>query len=337
MERSQVAISPLEIRTGEGDHITVFHGFPETLRKTYKVTGFDSLYAIGDYGKMGFHHFEGDGFSLWCSEYNFSRPVDFLSRGDVAMLELSIPLVANIQSSWNGGTPEFVEDEQFELSYVPFADYKNCFSKSGNCRTFDIHYSREYLDRFAGTHPELGHFLEKVDRGQPVSLTGRKHTISAAMKRLVLDMLSFTLLDNLAAYFYEAGALMMLTLVLDWMHDEETKRPVKYSVHEIESVKEVRNLIVADFGEKYSIRELARKTGTSETKLQLAFKQVYGTTIFEYARMARLDFAKILLLDTNTTIQSIAERCGYTDHSNLSAAFKKRFGSSPDSFRVKGK
>jgi AraC family transcriptional regulator len=157
------------------------------------------------------------------------------------------------------------------------------------------------------------------------------------MKRLVMDMLSFNMLDNLAAYFYEAGALMMLTLVLDRIREEEVKRPIKYSDHEMESVVEARNLLVADFSEKYSIRDLARKTGTSETKLQLAFKHVYGATIFDYAQTARLDFAKLLLQDTDATIQSIAERCGYPDNSNLTVAFKKRFGCTPDSFRARSK
>ena len=295
------------------------------------------MYALGDYGHMGFHHFPGNGFSMWHSEYNISRPVDFFSRGDIAMLELSIPLVASIHSSWNGGQSEFVQDEHFDLSYVPFADYKNSFREACDCKTFDIHYSREYLDRFAASYPALGYFLEKVDRGEPASLSGRKRLISAAMKRLVLDILSFNMLDDLAAYFYEAGALMMLTLVFDRIHDEEIKRPVKYSDHELESVVEARNLLIADFSDKYSIRDLARRTGTSETKLQLAFKHVYGTTIFDYAQTARLDFAKLLLLDTDIPIQSIAERCGYPDNSNLSAAFRKRFGCSPDSFRAKGK
>ena len=338
MESSQVAaISPLEIRTGGGERISLFQGPTESLKKSYKLIAFNSIHAEGDFGHMDFHHFAGNGFSIWSSEYNISRLVDFITRGEIAMLELSIPLVANIHSSWNGGSQEFVRDEQFELSYVPFADYKNSFTSPCTCKTFDIHYSREYLDRFAGTYPALGHFLEKVDRGEPVSLSGNKRLISAAMKRLIVDMLSFNMLENLAAYFYEAGALMMLTLVLDRINDEEIKRPVKYSDHEIESVAEIRKLLVADFSEKYGIHDLARRTGTSETKLQLAFKHVYGTTIFEYAQTARLDFAKLLLLDTNATIQSIAERCGYPDNSNLTAAFKKRFGCTPDSFRAKGK
>jgi AraC-like DNA-binding protein len=338
MESSQVAaISPLEIRTGEGERITLFQGYPETLRKSYKLKSFNSIHAEGDYGSMGFQHFAGNGFSIWSSEYNITRPVDFITRGEIAMLELSIPLIANIHSSWNGSSQEFVRDEQFELSYVPFADYKNSFRTPCNCKTFDIHYSREYLDRFAGSYPALGNFLEKVDRGDPVSLTGQKRLISASMKRLIMDILSFKMLENLAAYFYEAGALMMLTHVLDRIQDEAVKRPVRYSEHELESVAEVRKLLISDFSEKYGIRELARRTGTSETKLQLAFKHVYGTTIFEFAQTARLDFAKLLLLDTDANIQSIAEHCGYPDNSNLTAAFRKRFGCTPDSFRAKGK
>ena len=337
MEGSQPAISPLEIRTGNGEPVTVCHGFPETLRKSQRFIGFNSMHAVGDFGHMEFHHFPGNGFSIWSSEYDISRPVDFLSRGGNAMLELSIPLVANVHSSWNGRAPVFVQDEQFELSYVPFADYKNSFRTACNCKTFDIHYSREYLDRFASGYPALGHFLEKVDCGEPVSLTGRKRLISNDMKRLALDMLSFDMMDNLATHFYEAGALMMLTMVLDRIHDGKHNKAMRYSDHEMQSVAEARNLLIADFSEKYSIQDLARRTGTSETKLQLAFKHAYGTTIFEYAHVARLEFAKLLLLDTDTPIQSIAERCGYPDNSNLTAAFKKRFGCSPLSFRAKRK
>ncbi|HSZ34528.1 MAG TPA: AraC family transcriptional regulator [Puia sp.] len=338
MESSQVAsISPLEIRTGGGELITLYRGFPETLRKTYTLSGFNSIHAKGDFGFMGFRHFEGNGFSIWSSEYNISRPIDFVTRGEMGMLELSIPLVANIHSGWNGSSPEFVQNEQFELSYVPFADFKSSFRAASSCKTFDIHYSKEYLDRFSGTSPALGHFLERVDCGEPVSLTGRNRLISVAMKRLISDLLSFNIVEDLASYFYEAGALMMLTLALDRINEEAIKRPIKYSNHEIESASEVRKILVADFSEKYSIRDLARRTATSETKLQLAFKHVYGITIFEYAQTARLDFAKLLLMDTDATIQSIAERCGYPDNSNLTAAFRKRFGYTPDSFRARGK
>ena len=136
MESSQPAISPLEIRTGNGEPVTVCHGFPETLRKSQRFIGFNSMHAVGDFGHMEFHHFPGNGFSIWSSEYDISRPVDFLSRGGNAMLELSIPLVANVHSSWNGRAPVFVQDEQFELSYVPFTDFKNSFRDSMQLQDF---------------------------------------------------------------------------------------------------------------------------------------------------------------------------------------------------------
>jgi AraC-like DNA-binding protein len=329
MEKNQPAISPLEIRTGEGDLVEFFHGFPDTLRKSYKLTGFNSMHATGDFGHMGFQHFAGNGFAIWYSEYSISRPVDFLTRGDVAMLELSIPLAANTFSSWDNLDPVFIQDEQFELSYTPFTYSATTFRK--DCRTFDIHYSREYLDRFAGTNISLGHFLEAVDRGEPVTLTGSSKFFSPGMKRLIQDILCFDMADQLSPFFYEASVLMMLTMVLDRI--QPVSRPFRYSIHEKESATEARNLLVADFSEKYSIRDLARKTGTSETRLQLTFKHLYGNTLFEYAQTARLDFAKLLLLDTHATVQSVAERCGYPDNSNLTAAFKKRFGCSPDAFR----
>jgi transcriptional regulator GlxA family with amidase domain len=72
-------------------------------------------------------------------------------------------------------------------------------------------------------------------------------------------------------------------------------------------------------------------TGTNERNLQHTFKELYGTTLFDYAQSVRLDHARILLLDSSDSIQSIAEQCGYPDNSNLTAAFHKKFGYTPES------
>jgi AraC-like DNA-binding protein len=337
MDTPQTAISPLQIRTGGGERIIVYHGSLQNSQGSGKLKGFAGMHALGDYGSMQFQFFSGNGFALWCSEYEIARPMDFITHADIGILELSIPLKANIYSSWDGLPDEFIRDEEFDLSYVPFISNRTKFKKPAVCRTFDIHYSRDYLDRFSSLYPAVGSFLEAVDRGEAASLTGRDRRISPAMKSLVRDMMQFDMSDRLAGYFYDASALLMLTMVMDRMDAGVKKHVVSYSAHEKESATEARNIVTENFSERYSIRDLARKTGTSETRLQQAFKYLYGTTIFDYAQSARLDYAKTLLLDTGFTIQSIAEHCGYPDNSNLTAAFRKRFGSSPEAFRTLGK
>jgi AraC-like DNA-binding protein len=337
MDQTQIAITPMQIRTGEGERISVYHGTLEHLPGFGKLKGFAGMHAIGDFGSMQFQHFSGNGFSIWWSEYEINRSVDFITMGDIAVLELSIPLEANIYTSWDGSKEEFIGDEQFDLTYLPFINNRTNFPKATRCRTFDIHYTRDYLDRFTDLYPAVGNFLEQVDRKQAVTLTGRDRALSPAMKTLVQDMLRFDMSDKLAGYFYEAGVLLMLTMVLDRMEVSAKKNAPRYSDHEKECAAEAKNLIVEDFAERYNIRDLARKTGTSETRLQQSFKHVYGTTLFDFAQNARLNFAKLLLLDTDATVQSIAERCGYPDNSNLTAAFKKRFGCSPEAFRATGK
>ncbi len=337
MTTSESAISPLEIKTSYGDLISIFEGASEIPGRKHSYRGFHSLHGSGDFGLMKFHHLPGKDFMIWYSEYHIARDIDFITLGDIPLLELSIPLSANIHSAWDRNPEIFVQNQQFELSYIPFVNNFTRFKKDNFCRTFDIHYSREYLDRFASEYRALGDFLEKVDRKEPASFNGRNHFLSPDMLRLVGDMLAYNMADKLASYFFEASALLMLTMVLDRLETPAGNKSVRYSEHERESVTEAKNLILADFSEKYSIRELARKTGTSESRLQLAFRHFYGTTLFDYAQSARLEYAKMLLLDTSISIQSIAEQCGYPDNSNLSAAFKKRFGSSPEVYRTKGR
>mgnify|MGYP003319274626 CR=1 FL=1 len=56
-------------------------------------------------------------------------------------------------------------------------------------------------------------------------------------------------------------------------------------------------------------------------------------TIGEYLLKVRLDNAKFLLLNTNKSIENIAESCGFSSANYFSLMFKRKIGISPLNYR----
>jgi AraC-like DNA-binding protein len=107
----------------------------------------------------------------------------------------------------------------------------------------------------------------------------------------------------------------------------------QYSRHALQCADALKELLLADKAHHIPIKKLARKVGLNTHTLNDAFRYAYRKSIFVYGQHIRLEQGKTLLLQTNLTIQDIAEKCGYPEQSNFSAAFKKKYGISPGRWR----
>lgn len=96
---------------------------------------------------------------------------------------------------------------------------------------------------------------------------------------------------------------------------------------------EAREILLARMTDPPSLVELAHLVGTNEFTLKRDFKTLFGTTVFEMLRQHRMARARALLLDTELSIQEVAERVGYRHGSHFSTAFKRTFGHPPSHLR----
>jgi AraC-like DNA-binding protein len=84
-----------------------------------------------------------------------------------------------------------------------------------------------------------------------------------------------------------------------------------------------------------SLHELAAMVGTNECTLKKAFKQEFGTTVFQYLFDYRMDLAVRYLLDTSLPIAEIGLKLGYDYPSHFCTAFKRKYGMSPVEYRAR--
>ena len=82
-----------------------------------------------------------------------------------------------------------------------------------------------------------------------------------------------------------------------------------------------------------SIEELSKIANMSCSRFQMAFRQVYGTTVYEYLKVMRMNYALLLLQDTDDKIYHIALKVGYKNAGHFAKIFKSTFKMSPMEYR----
>lgn len=108
---------------------------------------------------------------------------------------------------------------------------------------------------------------------------------------------------------------------------------MKLKKQDIDCIHPVKDKLTRDFRYHVTINELAREMGLNRTKLQYAFKNLYGLSIAEFRVRLRMQKAKELLEKTDKSIKEIAWFTGYKNISSFSVAFKKAFKQSPSKWR----
>jgi len=99
------------------------------------------------------------------------------------------------------------------------------------------------------------------------------------------------------------------------------------------SMEKIKPYIETHLGESLPNPVLARRAGMSVTGFERAFKRHFGTTVARYVSEMRVREASRRLLQTDETIDAIAEATGFPNRAYFSRVFKKVTGKGPARFR----
>lgn len=100
-----------------------------------------------------------------------------------------------------------------------------------------------------------------------------------------------------------------------------------------DSLARIKPYIEEHLDEPLSNPRLARRAGMSVTGFERAFKRHFGTTPAQYVSEMRIREASRRLLQTEQSIDRIAEATGFPNRAYFSRVFKKLTGEAPAKFR----
>ncbi|OUS78465.1 hypothetical protein B1748_02405 [Paenibacillus sp. MY03] len=85
----------------------------------------------------------------------------------------------------------------------------------------------------------------------------------------------------------------------------------------------------------WNLGQLSNELGIGASQLTRRFRQAYGQSPVEYLTSIRLQKARSLLVETDDTLEHIAEQCGYQNAFYFSRMFKSKCKINPSDYRKK--
>ncbi|MCD8553621.1 AraC family transcriptional regulator [Seleniivibrio sp.] len=164
------------------------------------------------------------------------------------------------------------------------------------------------------------------DTGSALADGMETHCFKKTAELMCRRMLSCKYSGGTACTYLQSAAVDLL--VSEFMtHSANTTGTEQNTVYEI--VDYIEKNHSADF----TLSGLARMAGVSHTKLNRIFRDVTGTSVFDYIRNSRIKTAENYLSKSDMSITEIAMNTGFSSSSHFYSCFLKAKGISPKNFR----
>lgn len=194
---------------------------------------------------------------------------------------------------------------------------------------------------FRFTHSFLNQFIHNVKlSNRKDEVLAFKHSSSFTKifpvcyrKKTVLDsLLNYSYSGSLENIFVNAKTHELLLYSLECLIDEKEEGfSCKFLANELdrEKILKAREVLLQHIGDPITIKELSRKVAINECYLKKGFKEIFGTTIFDFYQQQRMEHAKYLLYEKGLSVTDVSALLGYSSISHFSTAFKKHTGLKP--------
>lgn len=210
---------------------------------------------------------------------------------------------------------------------------KDCSKPVDTVDIYSFSFSATYLKQFLNTKASVTsaerylafQYEESVSFVIPLCNKNRvilqslfQHQYSGALENIFLNsQIQFLLVYSMDCLFGEGDRDKVYAC--KFLEDERGRKTIAMA----------RTVLLQHIGDPITIKDLARKVATNECYLKKGFKEMYGTTIFEFYQSQRMEHAKYLLYEKNLSVTDVSALLGYSSISHFSTAFKKHTGIKP--------
>ena len=209
----------------------------------------------------------------------------------------------------------------------------NCHEKIESINVLSFIFSNAVLSQFIKLRSTSDTLADNVLSFRHVSSFSKILPICNKTRSVLEGLLNHNYTDTLENIYVNAQTQMLLLYGLDCMLGEKEIDTIncKFLANEAdrEKIIKAREILIQHIGEPITIKELSRKVAINECYLKKGFKELFGTTVFDFYQSQRMEHAKYLLYEKGLSVTEVSMLLGYSSISHFSTAFKKHTGLKP--------
>ena len=270
-------------------------------------------YSINRYHRNSQWNIEDTGMMVY--HYEKSNPKE-------NYLELKFCVTGNV----------YCKEKDSECDLCKFNSSGNCNERVESVDVLSFQFSPVHLSQF--TKPKTSDTLsDNILNFKHFSSFTKILPLCGKTRMVIEALLNHSFKDSLENIYINAQMQMLLLYSLDCMVGEKELDVIncKFLANEAdrEKISKAREVLIEHIGEPITIRELSRKVAMNECYLKKGFKEMFGTTIFDFYQGQRMEHARYLLYEKGLSVTEVSLMLGYSSISHFSTAFKKHTGLKP--------
>ncbi|HEY5407265.1 MAG TPA: AraC family transcriptional regulator [Ginsengibacter sp.] len=279
--------------------------------KVQKIPG-TVQYVINRYRKLPHNNFEDTGLMIYNYKTEDSKESD---------LELIFCVTGN----------RYCRQKDSECNFCKNAQSDRCQEIIDTVDVAGFRFNSDHLSQFVKSIKTTS-FSESILNFSHTSSFSKSLPLCSRTKNVLDALLNHSYSESLENIFINAQTQMLLLYSMECMADDgEDSFSCKFLANDAdrEKITLARKILLEHISEPLTIKELSRKAAINECYLKKGFKEMYGTTIFDFFQSQRMEHAKYLLYEKGLSVTDVSALLGYSSISHFSTAFKKHTGLKP--------
>lgn len=226
----------------------------------------------------------------------------------------------------------YCSEKHIECNNCRLQASRNCEQKIPTIDYLQFRFEPQHLMQFAKGMMQAS-LTDDILNFRHLSSISRTLPLCGKIRSALESILNHQYEDALENIFINAQTQILLLYSMECMaglkNEELITCKFLHNEADREKIIKAREILIQHIGDPITIKELSRKVAINECYLKKGFKELYGTTIFDFYQNQRMEHARYLLYEKGLSVSEVSALLGYSSISHFSTAFKKHTGLKP--------
>ncbi|MGA0042610.1 MAG: helix-turn-helix transcriptional regulator [Flavobacteriaceae bacterium] len=271
------------------------------------------------------------GFCVLAANNDGPQSQRFIHDVDRSLLQFHFTLKGLSRLVFNEGNYVLNNPENHSLMfYNPQRDLPIRMDLDPNTWAVSMVISIKKFHALFSTESDSISFLNEENAGQKYYKDGQ---ISPSMAIILNQLMHFNLNASIQKLYFRGKAYELLSHYFNQSADGDVEQcPFLVDAANVAKIKKAKDVIISRMSEPPSLQELSEIAGISLRKLKEGFKQIYGTTVYQFLFDYKMEFSRRLLESGESNVNEVGLKVGYSTASHFISAFKKKYGTTPKKY-----